>query len=68
MIRTYLRGLINDHKPTTELPNRASNNDSECGEWKTHILMQNNCISTKDFEETRIMYSAGKRVEIFMGS
>ena len=30
--------------------------------------MQNNCISTKDFEETRPIYSASKLVEIFMGS
>ena len=32
MIRPYLRDLIYDHKHTTELTNRASNNDSECGE------------------------------------
>ena len=30
--------------------------------------MQNNCISTKDFEETRTIYSASKPVEVFMGS
>ena len=30
--------------------------------------MQNNCISTKDFEETRTIYSASKSVEILMGS
>ena len=30
--------------------------------------MQNNCISTKDFEETRIIYSASKPVEVFMGT
>ena len=28
----------------------------------------NNCISAKDFEETRTIYSASKPVEIFMGS
>ena len=32
------------------------------------IVIQNNCISTKDFEETHIMYSASKPVEIFIGS
>ena len=32
MIRPYLRDLINDHKPTAELSNRASNRDSEIGE------------------------------------
>ena len=30
--------------------------------------MQDNCISAKDFEETRTTYSASKLVEIFMGS
>ena len=30
--------------------------------------MQIGCISTKDFEETRTIYSASKRVEVFMGS
>ena len=68
MIRPYLRDLINDHKPTTELSNRASNNDSEREEWKIQLLMQNNCISTKDFEETCTIYSASKPVEIFIGS
>ena len=60
MIRPYLRDLINDHKPTTELTNRVSNNDSERGEWKIQLLMQSNCISTRDFGETRTLYSASK--------
>ena len=60
--------MINDHKPTTELTNRASNNDSERGEWKMQLLMQNNCIITKDFEETRTIYSVSKPVEIFVGN
>ena len=30
--------------------------------------MQNNCISTKDFEETRTIYSQSKPIEILMGS
>ena len=30
--------------------------------------MQNNCVSTKDFEETRTIYSASKPVAIFMGT
>ena len=64
----YLSDLINDHKPTTELTNRASNNDSERGEWKMQLLMQNNCISTKDFDQTRTIYSASKPVEIFVGN
>ena len=30
--------------------------------------MQNSCISTRNFEETRTIYSKSKPVEIFMGS
>ena len=30
--------------------------------------MQNSCISTRNFEETRTIYSASKQVEIFMNS
>ena len=30
--------------------------------------MQNNCISTIDFEETRTIYSASKPVQLFMGT
>ena len=65
MIRPYLRDLINGHKPTEELNNDGS---TEHGEWKVQLVMQNNCISTNDFEETRTIYSASKPVEIFMGS
>ena len=65
MIRPYLRDLINGHKPTEELNNDG---DSERVEWKVQLVMQNNCISTKDFEETQTIYSASKPVEIFMGT
>ena len=53
MIRSYLRDLINDHKPTVELSNKADNSDTTRGEWKIQLVIQNNCISTKGFEETR---------------
>ena len=65
MIGPYLRDLINGHKPTEELNNDG---DSERVEWKVQLVMQNNCISTKDFEETQTIYSASKPVEIFMGT
>ena len=68
MMRPYLRDLVDGHKPITELTNRASNNDSEHGEWKIQPVMQNNCISTKNFEDTRAAYSASKPVETFMGA
>ena len=44
MIRPYLKDLINDHKPTTELTNKANNSDTERGKWKIQLVMQNNCI------------------------
>ena len=57
MIRTYSRDLISDHRPKAELNNDS---DAERGEWKVQLVMQNNYISTKDFEETRTIYSASK--------
>ena len=68
MIRPYLRDLINNHKPMEELNNEANDGDTERGEWKIQLVMQNNCISAKDFEETCTIYSASKPVEVLMGS
>ena len=61
MIGPYLRDLINDHKPTTE-PNNKENGS------KIQLVMQNNCISTKNFEDTCSIYSASEPVKIFLGS
>ena len=60
--------MINDHKPTVELNNEANDSDAERGEWKIQLVMQNNCISVKNFEDTCAIYSASKPEEIFMGS
>ena len=68
MIKPYLKDLINDHILVMELGNEEDNSDTVRGEWKVQLVMQNNCISTKDFEETRTIYSASKSVEILMGS
>ena len=51
-----------------ELNNEANDSDAERGEWKIQLVMQNNCISVKNFEDTHIIYSAPKPAEIFMGS
>ena len=72
MIRPYLRDLINYHKPKTRLSNEennsdtneTNNNDDERGEWKIQLVMQNNCISTKNFEDTRTIYSASRPAEV----
>ena len=60
--------MINDHKPTVKLNNEANDSDAERGEWKVQLVMQNNCISVKNFEDTRTIYSANKLVEIRMGN
>ena len=48
--------------------NEENDSDSDRAEWKSQLVMQNICISTKDFEETRTIYSACEPVDIFMGS
>ena len=53
MIRPYLRVLINYHKPTVESSNDS---DDERGEWNVQLLMQNNCISAKNLEDTCTIY------------
>ena len=68
MIRPYLKDLINDHKPTMELTNKANNSDTERGEWKIQLIMQNNCISSEDFEEVCSIYSASTNIDIFLSS
>ena len=61
MFRPYLRDLINDHKRTAELNNNANDSATERQKWKTQLVMQNNCISAKHFEETCTIYSASKQ-------
>ena len=52
IIRPYLIDLINDHKTF--------------GEWKIQLVMINKCISSKNFEEMRSVYSASNNIEIVM--
>ena len=83
MIRPYLRNLINDNKLIMELSNNNNNNNnnnntnttnttnttnSNRAEWKIQLIIKNNFISVKDFDDTRTIYSASISVEIFMGS
>ena len=71
IIRPYLRELINHHKPTAESNNEENEEndcDTDCAEWKVQLVMLNNCISVKNFEDTRTIYSKSDPVEIFMGS
>ena len=54
--------------------NNNNNNDntnttnSNRTEQKIHLILKNNFISVKDFEDTRTIYFASKPVETFMGS
>ena len=69
MIRPYLRDLINNHKTSMEPNNnKNNNNNTDKAEWEIQLVMQNNFISLKNFEDTLTIYSASKPVEIFMGS
>ena len=54
IIRPYLNDLTNNHKAF--------------GEWKIQMVILNRCISSKNYEETRNMYSASNNIEIFMGT
>ena len=45
-----------------------NNNNTDKVERKIQLVMQNNFISLKNFEDTLTLYSASKSVEIFMGS
>ena len=63
MIRRYLRDLIHEQKPIMELNNNNNNDNNEI----VIIVMQNSCIATRSFEETRNIYTKSEPVEIFMG-
>ena len=54
VIRPYLSHMINDHKTQSE--------------WKIKLTMRISFFSSKDSEETRIMYSPSDYIEIMMGS
>ena len=64
IIRPYLRDLINYHKPTIE----SSNEENDRAEWKIQLVLQNNFVSDKNFEDTQTIYSASKPIEIYIGS
>ena len=48
--------------------NDNNDNNNNRPEWKIQLIIKNNFISVKDFEDTRTIYSASKPVEIFTGS
>ena len=63
--------MINEHKPIDEsndADDDDDDDDTDSAEWKIQLAMQNSCISTKSFEETRTIYSKSEPVETFIGS
>ena len=63
--------MLNEHKPLNESndeSNDVDDDDTDRAERKIQLSMQNSCISTKHFEETRTIYSKSEPVEMFMGS
>ena len=48
--------------------NNSNNNTINRAECKIQLVMQNNFISDKTFEDIRTIYSASKPIEIYMGS
>ena len=64
LIRPYLKDMINDHKTSMRLPN----NKTTSGEEKIQLIMLNNWISNKNFEEACARYSVSNNTEILIGS
>ena len=54
MMKPYLSGIINDY-----------NNQ---GEWEIHLTLAVKAFSSKDSEETQIMYSKSDKIEVTMGN
>ena len=48
--------------------NNNNNNSKNRAEWKIQLTMQNSCISTRRFEETRARYIKSEALETFIGS
>ena len=56
--------MINVHKTSMRLPN----NKTTSGEEKIQLIMLNNWISNKNFEEACARYSVSNNTEILIGS
>ena len=71
MIRLYLIDIINDQETQCEWKTRSGNAITEHktqGEWKIHLTMAINFISSKDSDKTRTMHAKNDNIEIMMGS
>ena len=72
MITPYLSDITNNHKTPKDLRVDSGNElidyEIQFGEWKFHLIMSLNFISSKDFYETRSMLTKSDKIEIMMGS
>ena len=72
MITPYLSDITNNHKTPKDLRvdsgNEVIDYEIQFGEWKFHLIMSLNFISSKDFSETRSMLTKSDKIEIMMGS
>ena len=59
---------LNNNTTNNNSNNNNNNSSSNRAEWKNRLIMKNNFISVKDFEDTRTINSASRPVENFMGS
>ena len=60
--------MIDEHKPIMELNNNNNNSNNNTADKKLELIIKNNFISVRHFEDTRAVYSASKPVEIVMGT
>ena len=58
----------NNNNSNNNSNSNSNSNNSNRAERKIQLTMQNSCISTKSFEETRTIYTKSEPVKIFMGS
>ena len=72
IIRPYLRDMINTHETPMNLRVHSRdgliNYETQFGEWKIQLTMSIKFISSKDYNEIRIMYTKSDNIEIMMGS
>ena len=61
--------MIDENQPILELSNTNNNNsNNNRAEWKLGLIIKDNFISVRHFEDSQATYSASKPVEIFMGT
>ena len=59
---------INAHKAHWKLKIYSSNDYLTQGEWKTHLSMEINFVSSKESDEIHIMHTKSDNIDILMDS